>query len=369
MPKVSVIIPSYNHGKYIKETIQSVLDQTFQDFEIVITDDGSSDNTVEEIKKFDDKRIKLFVFSKNKGACAAANNCVNNSTGRYIAMLSSDDIFLPDKLEKQVDFLDSNPGIGVVFSRAQIIDEDGNNFKDPSHAYSSIFDKKNRSRYEWLNYFFYHGNCLCHPSALIRKKCYDKVGLYDERFASLPDLDFWVRVCMHFDIYIMPQKLIKFRVRHGEANASGNRPENHIRNRLEFKEILIKYLDIKTAEDFSNIFPDVKIPQKINRKLIPFYIAQASLQSQWGFVNLFGIEVLYNIMNDEEAVKLLHRLGFSFSDLIKITGQYDVFQLFDNNIFSNRIIIIATFINYLIHFEIRKAVSLFFRVIKKLLRK
>lgn len=365
MPKVSVIIPSYNHGKYIKEAIQSVLDQTFQDFEIVITDDGSSDNTVEEIKKFNDSRIKLFVFSKNNGACVAANNCVNNSSGKYIAMLSSDDVFLPDKLQKQVEFLDKNLEIGVVFSKAQIIDEDGNNFTDSSHAYFSIFDKKNRSRYEWLNHFFYHGNCLCHPSALIRKKCYDKVGLYDERFANLPDFDFWVRVCMHFDIYIMPEKLIKFRVRHGEANASGNKPETHIRSRLEFIQILKNYLNIKTTEDFIKIFPHVKVPQNLDIKLIPFYVAKISLQTHRDFANLFGIEVLYNLMNNNETVELLDKVGFSFSDLIKITGKYDIFHMFDNTIASNRVIIIATFINYLIHFEIRKAASLFFGVIKK----
>lgn len=377
MPRVSVIIPSYNHGKYIKEAIQSVIDQTFQDFEIIITDDGSVDNTVEEIKKFKDKRIKLFVFPENKGACVAANNCVKHSSGKYIAMLSSDDIFFPDKLEKQVIFLDNNPNVGVVFSKAQIINEDGNIFEDTNHPYYSIFDVNNRSRYEWLNYFFYKGNCLCHPSALIRKMCYEKVGLYDERFASLPDMDLWVRICMHFDIYVMNEKLIKFRIRNNEENASGNRLENKIRYRLEYKQILKNYLNFNSLDDLQKVFPDInkinKIKNLYNKKLIPYYIAQISLQSEIDFANLFGIELLFDLMNDKETIRLLDNNGFSFRDLIKITSQYDVFKIFNNNNINNnfsenRYLKIATFIDLLLKFELRKATLLIFEILKKRLK-
>ncbi|EHQ07520.1 glycosyltransferase [Leptonema illini] len=330
MPKVSVIIPSYKHGKYVRESIRSVLSQTFQDFEIVVTDDGSTDNTVEEIKSFNDERIKLFVFSKNQGASVAANNCILNSSGKYIAMLSSDDVFFPGKLEKQVEFLDGNPDIGVVFSKAYFIDEDGDKFTDLTHPYCSVFNKENRDRYQWLNYFFYHGNCLCHPSALIRRDCYDKVGLYDERFGSLPDFDFWVRVCMHFDIHILNENLIKFRIRKGEANASGDKPETHIRNTVEYKEILKHYLNIESVEDFRKIFSGVDIPGQVDAKLIPFYVAKESLASPLEYRRLFGIEVLYDIMKEKDIAKSLNEIGFAYSDLIAITGKHDVFKLYLN---------------------------------------
>src|SRR3990172_8452891 len=259
MPRVSVIIPSYNHEKYVAQTIQSVLDQTYQDFEIVITDDGSTDSTVEELEKFKDSRIRIFTFKNNMGACVAAKKCILESKGEYIAVLSSDDMFLPDKLEKQVKFLNEHPEIWIVFGYAHIIDEDGNDFCDENHFYYNIFKQPNRTRFEWLNYFFYTGNALCHPSALIRRRCYEEIGYYDERLAQIPDFDFWIRACLKHDIYIIPENLIKFRVRAGEANVSGNKPETRIRAYIEFLYVLKNFLSIESIEEFLKIFPEASI--------------------------------------------------------------------------------------------------------------
>ena len=197
MPNVSVVIASYNHARYVADTLQSVLDQTYQDFEIVITDDGSSDETVAEIKKFTDPRIRFFSFPANRGACTAMRNCLENADGRYVAVLNSDDVFLPGKLAKQVQFLDTHPDIGAVFGYARMIDAEGDELAGRTkRTYLKIFEQANRSRFEWLNYFFFNGNCLCHPSVLIRKECYDTVGFLNENFAQLPDMDFWVRLCI-----------------------------------------------------------------------------------------------------------------------------------------------------------------------------
>ena len=179
MPRVSIVIPSYNHEKFVRECIQSVLDQTYQDFEIVITDDGSPDGTVNVIKEFDDSRIQLYTHAENKGACIAINNCIQKATGEYIAVLCSDDAWEPSKLEKQVQYLDSHPETGAVFTKVVLVDEEGNPIGPEDYKNFYIFEKENRSRYEWLKFFFYSGNCLCHPSVLIREKCYDDIGLYD----------------------------------------------------------------------------------------------------------------------------------------------------------------------------------------------
>ena len=102
MPTVSVIIPSYNHERFVGACIQSALNQTFQDFEIIITDDGSTDRTVKVIENFKDPRITLFKHIRNQGVCVAANNCINHARGKYIAWLSSDDEWYPEKLGVQV---------------------------------------------------------------------------------------------------------------------------------------------------------------------------------------------------------------------------------------------------------------------------
>src|SRR5215207_6745619 len=157
MPSVSVIIPAYNHEKFVAECIQSVLNQTFQDFEIIITDDASTDRTVEIIESFDDSRIKLFKHSKNQGVSIAANNCILHAGGRYIAWLSTDDAWYPEKLEIQVRYLDEHPEIGGAFGKAAWIDESGNLITDNSFPYLDVFNVPNRSRVEWLRYFFLTG--------------------------------------------------------------------------------------------------------------------------------------------------------------------------------------------------------------------
>ena len=335
MPKVSVVMASYNHEQFVAETIQSVLDQTYQDFEFIITDDGSHDRTVDVIKNFDDPRIKLFCFPQNQGACAAMNNCINEAKGEYIAVINSDDAWMPEKLEKQVNFLDEYPQNGAVFTYAKIINEEGKKITEENHFYSKVFIQPNRTRFEWLRHFFFHGNCLCHPSILIRKHCYDDIGLYDERFAQLPDLDFWIRLCARYEIYIMSESLIEFRMRLNEANASGNRPETKMRHHLEFSQILKHYISPDLLSLFLDIFPVRAkiegIESRLNIKdieieLAPFIIAMSVIESSNPVHRYFGFNTLYQMYSQKElAQKLKEKYSFDFSDLIKLAGEQDVF--------------------------------------------
>lgn len=336
MPRVSVVIPAYNHEKYVAQAIQSVLDQTFQDFEIVMTDDGSSDRTVDVIKSFNDPRIRLFCHLKNRGASIAANHSVQQAEGEFIAMLSSDDAFVAEKLEKQVDFLDQNPEIGAVFSHVQPIDQDGNDFAD-EHFYTKIFLQSNHSRSEWLNRFFYEGNCLCHPSALIRRQCYQEVGYYDSRFAQLPDFDFWVRLCSHYEIYILPAKLLKFRVHHDESNASGIREDSRKRTAIEYKQVLQHYLKPPITEHFTDIFqisyPFHDCHDVPDQNSVQFLIARLALQVNSPIHKSFAIDTLYELfkcephLNQTLTDQIRQCYGFEFIDLIQLAGEQDVFGL------------------------------------------
>lgn len=338
MPKVSVVMASYNHERFVAETIQSVLDQTYQDFEFIITDDGSADQTVDIIKRFDDPRIKLFCFPQNHGACRTINNCINEAKGEYIAVINSDDAWFPNKLEKQVKFLDSHRDIGAVFSYAQIIDEDSNDLAEKNHAYQKIFIQDNKNKFEWLKHFFFLGNCLCHPSILIRKVCYEITGLYDERYAQLPDWDFWIRLCMRYDIHIMPENLTKFRVRANEANASGNRPETMTRFHLETTQVMRNYLNPLVTENFLKIFPlATNVPEagvsiiieQIETELIPFFLAKMALKIERTAPKSFGFDLLYQMCsNPEIAQKLKSKYAFDFNNLTSLASQQDIFGIF-----------------------------------------
>ena len=257
MPKVTVILTSYNHEKFIAEAIESVLNQTYTDFELIILDDASTDNSWNIIKSYNDPRIRAFKNTVNKLG-DFSEVFPDTVSGEYFAKHHSDDAWEPIKLEKQVAFLDSHPEISAVFTYVQIVDEAGEVLKKTDHPYYKVFEQPNRSRYEWLNYFFYVGNCLCHPSILIKRDCYEN---FDSRwgFHQLPDFDKWVRLCQKEEIYILQEKLVRFRVRDDELNTSGNRPDSRVRSQYELLQVLNQYRSISTVEELLKIFPSANI--------------------------------------------------------------------------------------------------------------
>lgn len=219
---------SYNHAPFIRTTVESVLAQTFPAWELVITDDGSSDGTIEALDGIADERILIERFPENRSACVAINHCIRRARGAFIAILNSDDAWHPTKLAQQLAVLAAQPQTAAVFTRADIIDERGRPLTI-DHPVRQIFNQENRDRQAWLRRLFYQGNCLCHPSVLVRADVYREVGLYDECLAQLPDLDMWCRICFRHDIWVIQEPLTLFRVLDRERNASGNRPDSRLR--------------------------------------------------------------------------------------------------------------------------------------------
>jgi glycosyltransferase involved in cell wall biosynthesis len=332
MPLVSVTIPSYNHGKYIKECIQSVLDQTFQDFEIIITDDCSSDNSVEVIESIDDPRIKLFKHTKNLGACIAANNSILHSNGKYIAMLSSDDAWYPEKLEVQVEYLENNPDKAAVFGKVDWIDESSNIIADLTFPTASLFEAENRTRFQWIRHFFLSGNCLCHPCSLVRRECYSKIGMLNPSFASLPDLDLWIRICLGYDIWILDQRLIKFRRFRDESNASGNNDKTLLRNQFEYRHALDNYLNISDPEDLLLIFPEAKKYGEVTPEIIPYFLGRMAIDTGGDYKVVWGLDTIYSQLLDEKISQQIENCcNFTYRDFLELTGNQDPFGIVNNS--------------------------------------
>lgn len=329
MPKVTVIIPSYNHAKFIAEAIQSVLSQTYQDFDILICDDGSQDNSIEIIRQFTDPRITFIVNPQNLGAAYTVNMMIKQANGKYIALLNSDDIWLPEKLEKQVTILDQNPELGAVFSDAMPIHEDGRWFSNPKHFYYNIFTQKNRSRAEWLRYFFYVGNCICHPSMLIRKSVYENVGGYNRLLASLPDFEMWVRVCAKYDIYILEDKLVKFRILDGECNASGLNPENIVRGQFERYKLFDSFCLIDDIDLFNKVFPEHIVSDV---KQVPIQIAKILLDDARLYAKYWAIDKIYQLLSKDYDY---YSQSITDTEFIKLTARTDIFNVLG---FSNAVI-------------------------------
>jgi GT2 family glycosyltransferase len=333
MPLVSIILTSFNHEKFIREAIESVLNQTFVDFELIIWDDASTDDSWEIIQSYTDSRIRAFKNSKNEGPCFGFNKAVFElSRGGYVAIHHSDDAWELNKLQVQVDFLDAHQNIGAVFTNAQPIDERGVPLIDKDHFYYSIFSQPNRTRHEWLRYFFLQGNALCHPSVLIRKNCYQKTGPYSDILAQLPDLDMWVRVCSNFEINVLPDPLVNFRVMDNEMNTSGSRPETIIRNVYEFYKVLQKYRKVIVGEELFKIFPELsnyslESDNDHDYLLAKFCSESINLSGTFFLRSLLANEILFEILSDPKRRSQIEKFyGFGSREFFMLTGKNDVFS-------------------------------------------
>ena len=139
MPKVSVILPTYNQERYISAAIESVLHQTYQDFEIIVVNDASSDGTIDCVQSYKDSPIQLYSLKQNQGESAATNFGIQKAQGEWIAILHSDDVFALDKLEKQINFTQENPNVSAVLSQVKVIDEIGQPLPFGTHPLQRIF--------------------------------------------------------------------------------------------------------------------------------------------------------------------------------------------------------------------------------------
>lgn len=227
-PAVSVVMASYNHEKWIVEAVNSVLDQTAGDLELIVVDDASTDGTIDAVSVVRDPRLRVYRLGTNQGAAAALNIAIQQARGTYVAVLNSDDAWEPHKLERQLDVMGTRPELGAVFTGARFIGEYGEHLPpERIPRWNDVFRQMNRTQAGWLRYFFEHGNALCHPSLLIRRDFYAEHGLYDNRMRQIPDLERWVTLVKQYPIAVLgDEDLVRFRLLPSEQNASSGTRAN-----------------------------------------------------------------------------------------------------------------------------------------------
>jgi glycosyltransferase involved in cell wall biosynthesis len=318
-PKVSVCIPAYNHEKYVCETIRSVLNQCIDDLEIVITDDCSSDSTVSAINSINDNRIRLFTHSHNHGPSVAANNNINNSHGDYVCFLPSDDIFLPGKIQKQLGVLEADPSIGAVFSYMQYIDEEGSLSERNGE---SLFVSQHDKREDILRQLFFEGNYLAAPTAMVRRQVLDQIGLLDPRLLQTQDYDFWIRLCLRFDINIIREPLVQHRIRSNMANTDANTAAKIARIFWELPKVLERFCALDNADLFFRVFPEACKQAKQGLTLRTL-LALVALNAPHRWTRTFGLELLYREFADPEAARALEAAGFGYPELFRAAGEAD----------------------------------------------
>lgn len=196
MPRVSIIIPTHNRKAFVREAVDSVLAQTFEDYELIVVDDGSVDGTKEALKKYEDRLH--YVYQANQGVSTARNCGLAYSTGEFIAFLDSDDLWLPKKLAIQVIFMDQHPDAQICYTDELWI-----------RGGVRVNPKKRHAKYSGEIYPHCLPLCIISPSsALMRRGLFEQVGAFDPRLPVCEDYDLWLRVATRFPVFFIPQRLI-----------------------------------------------------------------------------------------------------------------------------------------------------------------
>lgn len=311
----------------MRASIDSVLEQTYKNFELIIVDDCSSDESWDIICSYSDDRIRKVRHSFNYGSGILKDSIERYARGKYIAVHHSDDVWMKDKLQQQLDFMAKHKEYKVVFTNVSVINEEGEEYQEKDGFYYNAFKTDNKSRYEWLRHFLLSGNCLCHPSVLAERKVYKRAKPFGVGLKQVPDLLLWIRICKVYNIYVLPEKLVKFRIQNAGKNTSGKRMETQIRSSIESMFILQEYISINNCEDFKKIFPEIALKGNSKRDIIISFAKFCLDKRMPEYAHLFALQTIYYQLNTKAGRKLLEQYKIDIKAFFRYTGEYDVFKL------------------------------------------
>lgn len=215
MPLVSILMAVYNGESFLAEAIESILNQTFTDFEFIIINDASTDTSVDIIQKHKDSRIRLINNENNIGLTKSLNKGLKLAEGKYIARMDADDISLPQRLERQVKFMEDNPEVGICGTWLQLIGQQERIIKHPVDHQDILT-------------FMFKNNGIGHPTAFIRKDLFIEQHLfYDENYTAAQDYDLWVRASQKIRLANIPEVLVKYRIHSSQVSIAKLQQQRH----------------------------------------------------------------------------------------------------------------------------------------------
>lgn len=207
-PRVSVLVPVFNAERYLRESLDSVFSQTFQDFELVAIDDGSTDGSRDVLASYRDPRLVVVHNDLNLGVALTLNRGLMLARGAYVARLDADDIAMPERLARQVAFLDNHPDVALVGSFAEAIDPEGTPFRTLTVPLG--FDE--------IIARIFSVNLFIHPSVLFRKSVVQDLGGFRQGALHAEDYDLWLRIIEHHEVANIPEALVRYRIHPGQAS-------------------------------------------------------------------------------------------------------------------------------------------------------
>jgi glycosyltransferase involved in cell wall biosynthesis len=230
-PKVTVLMSVYNGEIYLREAIESILSQTFRDFEFIILNDGSEDDSAQIIERYCDTRIKVVENRQNLGLTRSLNRGLSMAQGEYIARMDADDISFPNRLGAQVGFLDSNPEVGVLGTGFQLIDQLGKTGE-------TLLFPGEHGLLRWMMCFFF--NPVAHPTVMMRREMVSMAGGYNEQLSTSQDFDLWRRLSELTCLSNLPEVFLYLRKHKG--NVSSTRFQQQQENSFRISQQLISQI-------------------------------------------------------------------------------------------------------------------------------
>lgn len=337
---VSVLMVNYNHEDTLAETIQSVLNQTYFNFQFIIVDDGSTDRSCEIIESFQDERIELYKREENEHICVATNYGFTKVKGDYLARIDSDDLWYPDKLEKQLLFMEEHPECSVCFTWCDLIDEYGNNINELEPNRLKVYESETLEQAQWMRRFYFWGNCLAHPAVLMKREVLENIGQFTLAYRQLHDFDYWIRIAKHYKIYVIQERLIAVRRFMKEEqkykNASAVSEKNDTRVFNEFMDIRAHFFEEISDELFVEGFQeDFRCKDSFTREELECEKAflLCSPHKGWNGISPAGLEKLAQLLEEEKMrILLREKYHFSVKDLYSLTEKH----LFADSILERR---------------------------------
>lgn len=310
----------HNHELFVEQAVQSVLDQTFEDLELIIVDDGSIDRSVEKIRRFQDPRIRL-TTQTNRGPSAAFNTCLERARGEFVAVIASDDVCRKDRVEKQLAHL-RQTNLDAVFALPEIIDETGRTLSD--HHFAEFFKPRWQSTTELRRRLFHESNFLCASTAFIRKSVLDRVGGFRLGSLQLQDFDLWIRLAWHASMGRMEDRLVQYRVRSDGANLSGKK--NNVRTQFEYQMVMRAFFEEASPSLMRESFPGLVSPDVASSsRERELEISFIFLSHHDAGVRGIGAERIYRQVEDAQSAALLEeRWNMGPPELYALTNTLDL---------------------------------------------
>ena len=311
-PTVSVILPSYNHAKYVDACISAFLCQTFQDFELIIIDDASTDDTVARIRSYEDPRITLIAREHNRGVAAGMNEGFRRAKAEVVCFFATDDLPDSDYLKQVVSVFERAPSAVAAYFPLRKIREDGTAMEQDCFLPYGV------GRFEILRRSFLQGNQLPSPGMVIRRESALKSRL-PEGVCQYSDWMFNNRLLLIGEIYLGEQPLLSYRV--SPSSLSAPSQGSISRDRLETRIMLDDFLEVREMSVLAQIFPEeIKPYAMLPDKHIPFVLGRIALLSDNPEKRSWGYEVIMRHLSGPEVAESLRlHAGFTFKDLMAMT--------------------------------------------------